>query len=321
MIRRKIKSALFIDFDNIVQIVGREFAESVPHWLAWLEDGQFEEFERKRVFETKHVYWNSHNEVHRKTFESWGFEAQTCPHRIRSKKSSADMVIAIDVIETIFDKKNIEEFVLLSTDTDFVTLVDKLGEFDKKAIVSANERIPTVYTVFSDHADGVIPMYALREAMKYERTRKSFSGFLKSKSTTKVNLLTAADADANAADVPDRDAKPAARAKTAATRAPKKVVAKALHADQLALLEVVGEHLAQMARSAPGLPLGRGTVIRALEKRVPQFKTSGAFGFLGCGSYARMIERIAANRTELQLIKYKDGGMVIVSPAGSEAQV
>ena len=76
-----------------------------------------------------------------------------------------------------------------------------------------------------------------------------------------------------------------------------------------------------MSQSTQVLHCGRDTVIREMKKRVPQFKTSGAFGFLGCGSYARMIERIAANRTELQLIKYKDGGMVIVSPAGSEAQV
>jgi uncharacterized LabA/DUF88 family protein len=315
MIRRKIKSALFIDFDNIVQIVGRDFADSIPRWLAWLEDGQFEEQERKRTFETKRVYWNSHNEVHRKTFEGHGFEAQTCPHRIRSKKSSADMVIAIDVIETIFGKKNIEEFVLLSTDTDFVTLIDKLGELDRSVIASANERIPTVFTVFSDHADGVIPMYALRGAMTYERARKSFSGFLKSKSNTQ-NKRIKADAS-TALDV--LDAKSTADTK-ASPRVAKKTTSKTGHADQQALLESVGEQLAQMARSTPGLPLGRGTVIRALEKRVPQFKTSGAFGFLGCGSYAQMIERIAATRTELQLIKYKDGGMVIVAPASSEAR-
>ena len=36
MFRRKIKSALFIDFDNVVSLLTREFASSIPKWLAWL---------------------------------------------------------------------------------------------------------------------------------------------------------------------------------------------------------------------------------------------------------------------------------------------
>jgi uncharacterized LabA/DUF88 family protein len=315
MIRRKVKSALFIDFDNIVQILGREFADSIPRWLAWLQDGQFDEQQRKRVFATKHVYWNSQNEVHRKVFELNGFAAQSCPHRVKSKKSSADMMIAIDVIEAVYSTRAIEEFILLTTDTDFVTLIDKLGELKRQTVASANEQIPVVFTVFRDHADGVIPMYALRQAMKYERARTSFPQFLKVKPKEKSAIPAASAARA----LPAAPQAKAAKQQPARKPAQGKRASPAPAEDPHALLEIAGEHLAQMARSTPGLPLGRGTVIRALEKRMPAFKTSGKFGFIGCGSYAQMIERVADLRPELQLIKYKDGGMAIVSSAGSEA--
>lgn len=63
MFRRTTKSALLIDFDNIVVATGKEFGQSIPNWLAWLEDGKFDKLGRRRNFLLKRVYWNAHNDV------------------------------------------------------------------------------------------------------------------------------------------------------------------------------------------------------------------------------------------------------------------
>ena len=327
MMRRRIKSALYIDFDNIVPLLGREFVDKIPNWIAWLEDGEFEEGKRKRVLEQKRVYWNSHNEGHRRAFEEAGFEAQACPARI-SKKSTADMVIAIDVVQATYNQKAIEEYILLTTDTDFVTLIDKLDELEKKTIAVANENIPTVYTVFRDHADGFITVLALREALNYQRPSKSlvdmFRGGKRKPKTAKpivatslapvpVPTLVSARAAATPASKP-----PSPPPKKAAAKPPVRKAAAPAPEEQRALLSAAAGHLEDMAKSTPGLPLGRATVIRAMEKRMPEFKTSGTFRFLGCDSYAHMIEHVVKIRPELQLIKYREGGMAIISPARAE---
>jgi uncharacterized LabA/DUF88 family protein len=309
---RKIKSALFIDFDNVVPLLGKDFASSIPKWMAWLEDGGFDEERRRRTFQQKRVYWNSHNEGYRRVFEEHGFEAQACPARVRTKKSTADMVIAIDVMQMVHDRTNIEEYVLLTTDTDFVTLIDKLDELGKKTVAGANEKIPTVYTVFVDHADGVIPIFALREAINYERTGKTLAGFLSGKDKRRpVKPNGGAPAVAAVVATP---APPSASGKKTQVRA----AAAPSAADQQAVLAAAAGHLAEIAHGTPGLPLGRQTVVRAFSKRMPEFKATGNARYLGFGTYARMIETLADTRKDLQLIKYKNGGIAILAPGKEE---
>ena len=74
-----------------------------------------------------------------------------------------------------------------------------------------------------------------------------------------------------------------------------------------------------MAERTPGLAIGKKTVARALTNRLPEFKTSGPSSYLGCGSYNRMLERLAQNREELQIHKYKNGGIAIVYRGAGEA--
>ena len=53
MFRRPVKSALYIDFNNIAaQFVGGGFGDAFAGWLAWLEDGQFDPAERERIVGT-----------------------------------------------------------------------------------------------------------------------------------------------------------------------------------------------------------------------------------------------------------------------------
>ena len=148
MFRRKIKSALFVDFDNVVSLLTREFASSIPKWLAWLEDGRFDEDSRKRTLLQKRVYWNSPNEVHRSAFEREGFEAVMCPSRVRVNKSAADVIIALDALQSTYEAPEIQEYIILTTDTDFVPLLEKLADRSKKTVAAANEKNLVIERLF-----------------------------------------------------------------------------------------------------------------------------------------------------------------------------
>jgi uncharacterized LabA/DUF88 family protein len=293
MFRRKIKSALFIDFDNVVSLLTREFASSIPKWLAWLEDGRFDQDNRKRTLLQKRVYWNSPNEVHRSAFEREGFDAVMCPSRVRVNKSAADVMIALDALQSTYEAPDIQEYIILTTDTDFVPLLEKLADRSKKTVAAANEKNLSL-SVYSDHADFVIPMFSLKEAMEYERRSGPFRDLLRRKP----------------------GAAGSARIKVA-TATPTRVGS---HATQTPAfdLNVAAEHLAKVAERTPGLAIGKKTVARALTNRIPEFTTSGPSSYLGCGSYNRMLERLAEGRDELQIHKYKNGGIAIVYRGPSE---
>jgi uncharacterized LabA/DUF88 family protein len=302
MLNRKIKSALLIDFDNIIGVLTKEFAGSIRNWTAWIEDGKFDH-DRKRTLRQKRVYWNAPNEVYRKVFEEAGYEAFMCPGRVRVNKSAADVIIALDALESSYENKDIEEYIILTTDTDFIALIQKLGERSKKTVAAANENNISL-SVYSDHSDIVIPTFALREAMKYERQRKSVADLLgRNRSSGKVSAPVALRSGAlAAAGGENRSGEAAAKPK------PKAVASVAIGPGDL---EQAAQHLVIVAQQTPGLEIGKKTVIRALSNRMPNFKSSGASSFLGCGSYKKMIERIAIGRKDLRVQKYKNGGIGI----------
>jgi hypothetical protein len=77
MFRRRVKYALFVDFDNVSRYVP---PSKIVSWLSWLEDGHFADDGRKRTFLEKRIYWNSAHEIHREAFEEADFDVVlTCP--------------------------------------------------------------------------------------------------------------------------------------------------------------------------------------------------------------------------------------------------
>jgi hypothetical protein len=131
-------------------------------WVRWLEAGGHDPGRRRR-FVMKRVYWNSHNEVYRKIFEDAGFEAFACRSEAKSKRSTADMVIALDAQEALFGEDRIREFVLLTTDTDFVPLVDRLVARGRKVVVLVDER-DVSSAVYRERSDVVIARDSLSDA-------------------------------------------------------------------------------------------------------------------------------------------------------------
>jgi uncharacterized LabA/DUF88 family protein len=160
---------LFVDFDNMMGYLSKDFLDRMPNWLAWLEDGQFDASMRKRKFVEKRVYWNTPFEVYREAVETQEFKVFHCPSRVRGKKSAADMTIALDAVEAV-QAPGIEECVLLTLDTDFEPLLQKLGDRSRQSVILADPRNVSM-EVFLDSSDFVISLEHFRTAMAYERKR------------------------------------------------------------------------------------------------------------------------------------------------------
>ena len=62
MLSRRIRSALFIDFENISSYCP---ADKIDAWVGWLEEGEFDENGRRRRLVQKRIYLNaSHGKYH-----------------------------------------------------------------------------------------------------------------------------------------------------------------------------------------------------------------------------------------------------------------
>ena len=172
MLRRKIRSVLLVDFDNIAAQLGHaDFVDSIPRWLAWLEDGRFDPANGKRSFIVKRMYWNTDAEPYRRAVEEQDFEAFLCPSKVKGKKSLADMAIAIDALRAAYESRHMRECILLAVDTDYEPLLDALNDCAQRTVIAATPGI--AMQVYRECADVVIPLDALRRAMAYTRRRSA----------------------------------------------------------------------------------------------------------------------------------------------------
>ena len=157
----KRRSALFIDFENIAT---KTSAQSIAALLAWLEDGKFDEPGGKRKLVLKRIYWNSAAERHREAFEAAGFEVILC-EKFSSMKNGADIRMALDIIETCWKSPEIKEYILFTTDSDFVPVLQRLTEKHKTSAVLVNEARMEAHTAFKIFADVLVPLRQLSEAV------------------------------------------------------------------------------------------------------------------------------------------------------------
>ena len=173
----RLKSVLLVDFDNIFAATGKALVDTLPAWLLWLEDGALSENGRRRKFLSKRVYWNSQYDTHRAAFEAAGFEAFNCRAHAKSKiasgKSSADIVMTMDAIELQTSFSSLDEIILLTTDSDFVPVVNRLQIPGLRVVTGGKETDPT-YELYSAHADDVIHVGALKAAFEYERIKRKW---------------------------------------------------------------------------------------------------------------------------------------------------
>jgi len=123
--------AVFVDFENLALGVrdmkgnqGQFRMDVVLKRL--LEKGRI-------VYKRAYCDWNRYRDAVRE-FHGHGIELVDIPHSRQSGKNSADIRMVVDALDLCYQKDHIDAFALLSGDSDFSPLVNKLKENDKRVI-------------------------------------------------------------------------------------------------------------------------------------------------------------------------------------------
>jgi uncharacterized LabA/DUF88 family protein len=120
--------ALFIDFENLVTNTGITAAnfDLQPALDQLLERG-------KVIFRRAYCDWSRFREA-KAGLHALGVELIDVPPSTSAGKNGADIRLVIDALELSYAREHIDTFVILSGDSDFCPLAQKLRENDKRVI-------------------------------------------------------------------------------------------------------------------------------------------------------------------------------------------
>jgi len=176
------------------------------------------------------------------------------------------------------DTKGLKEIVLMTSDTDFVPVVNRLQERDLDVVAMGNETNPTA-KVYREHADCVVLRSAFMAAFAYQRPKRRWFGV-----------------------------RPRPKAVAPPPPAPPKLKYKVRKADAL---DHAAEAVVRASRDALGARLSRQSVRRVLEG-VPGFTVTGKDPWFGYGSYKGLLRAMAERRPhQLRLYSFRNGGVCI----------
>ena len=297
--RRRIRSALFIDFENLPLP-----PEAIPNWLAWLEDGQFDDGRRRNVL-VKRVYWNSSAEKHRDGYLKRGFDVILC-EKFATMKNGADIRMAMDVVELTHTNNKIDEFILVTTDSDFVPVLQRLDEKSRRSVIVVNEARSEIHTTYRQHADILIPRRKLAEAKVYIRPKRGISSWF----TRAPNKAPSPPLAPVAVAKPAVVAAPLSAAPARPAIAPPVLVTPAS-------LQSVVDRVIKVTSLTPKAYTGQKRVMVAL-RALPGFQLQGANSFFGKGSYKALMKSLAKIDTRLHVIDQMGGGTGVMYVPNSE---
>ncbi len=144
-----IKSALFVDFDNIYlglrdmdPEAAEAFATRPDRWMRWLEGesdtGEATQGGPSRRFLVRNVYINPEAfGRYRAFFTRSGFRSIDCPPLTSRGKNSADIYMVLDIMDALGDETRYDEFVIMSADADFTPVLQRLRAKDRWTTVVA----------------------------------------------------------------------------------------------------------------------------------------------------------------------------------------
>ncbi|HEY2773215.1 MAG TPA: NYN domain-containing protein [Candidatus Binatia bacterium] len=164
--------AIFVDFENLA-IGSRDMHEGefridlVQKRL--LEKGRI-------VFKRSYCDWNRYRGAVR-DFHAQGFEMVDIPAGKMSGKNSADIRMVVDALDLCHSKDHIDVFALLTGDSDFSPLVNKLKENNKRVIgcgvkSSTSELLVSMCDEFL-YYDDLVQSAEKTKARSRSRTKKS----------------------------------------------------------------------------------------------------------------------------------------------------
>jgi hypothetical protein len=142
-----LRSALFVDFDNIYlglqredPVAAEQFATDPGRWLLWLQDKlpTHDGEGRRRMILFRRCYLNpSQFGRFRPYFTRSAFEVVDCPPLTSGGKTSADIHMVMDLLDTLSHVTRFDEFILLSGDADFTPVLLRLSKHDRRSAVLA----------------------------------------------------------------------------------------------------------------------------------------------------------------------------------------
>jgi NYN domain len=275
---RKRRSALFFDFENIPTKVS---PDNVAALVAWLEDGRFDEAGGKRKLVSKRIYWNSAAERHRETFEAAGFDVVLC-EKFSSMKNGADIRMALDIVDSCWTLPDIKEYILFTTDSDFVPVLQRLTEKSKTSAILVNEAKMDSHTAFKIFADVLVPTRQLGEALTYKRPNTGLLGALRKSSPRRGSSAatqTAAKDDSPGSSRQDRKS------------------IKPDHEDPMVQAE---RAVLRVAGRTPKKFVPRRTIERQLDQ-IKDFRKTGANAYLGEHHYQGLMLAIGKRNKRIKV--------------------
>lgn len=171
MLEKREEVALFIDFDNIrygfVNTFGCE-----PEPLEFIE--MVGEYGRVATA-TAYADFTEHPSFFRRSLEVAGITPRDIPKRkTGSPKSSAAMVMLMDIIDCLLDRPDVATYVLMTGNSDFIRVVARARHrFDKTVIVAGVSG--TISQDLIDSADDHIPLASQKPPSRVEAWRQAES--------------------------------------------------------------------------------------------------------------------------------------------------
>lgn len=144
-----MKSALFVDFDNVYSGLRRldqetadQFARNPTVWMNWLikslEMPEPTAPSAKRRVLVRRCYLNPQAyQRFRPSFNLAGFEIIDCPALTSEGKTSTDINMVLDIVDLLQHETHYDEFIVFSADADFTPVLRKLRRWDRRTTVLA----------------------------------------------------------------------------------------------------------------------------------------------------------------------------------------
>ncbi|HXC50056.1 MAG TPA: NYN domain-containing protein [Candidatus Limnocylindrales bacterium] len=212
--------AVFVDFENLAigsrDMHEGEFRIDLVH-KRLLEKGRL-------VFKRAYCDWNRYRGAVR-GFHSQGIEMIDIPSNKLTGKNSADIRMVVDALDLCYSKDHIDVFALLTGDSDFSPLVNKLKENNKRVIgcgvrSSTSELLVSSCDEFIYYDDLVQTADKIRTVASARRASRSTGARTRGRASTKTapvakeSAAPLAEVVVEAAAEPVVEAKPAKRSRT-----------------------------------------------------------------------------------------------------------
>lgn len=177
--------ALYVDFDNVFSALCAQAPEAAEafvlepaRWLAWIGNRPSEEDNGAgssgRIL-IRRCYLNPNGSLllqngERVFFGSFranlvraGFQVTDCPPLTRGGKTSADIVMVMDMLDAIHHSTHFDTFVIISSDADFTPVLQRLRAHDRRTVVVSIGSAADAYRAAADEVIG--PEAFIREGL------------------------------------------------------------------------------------------------------------------------------------------------------------